>query len=142
VFTVPTLLRQSAIHGVGVFAVEAIPAGTVIWDFTPGVDWTLSPEELASFPEPFQGRLRHYTYLDDTGVYVLCGDHARFMNHSDAPNCDDRGPFTVTNRDILAGEELTCDYRTFDLEFDGTTFLPDSVEVTVARAGAAATAHG
>jgi len=143
VFTVPTVLRRSAIHGVGVFAVELIPAGTLIWDFTPDVDWTLTPDELASFPEPFQAKLRRYTYLDDAGVYVLCGDHARFMNHSVAPNCDDRGAYTVTNRDIHPGEELTCDYRAFDTEFDGSELqLPvaeaRSGEPSANRVGAAA----
>lgn len=46
---------------------------------------------------------------------VLCGDNARFMNHSFEPNCDDDGgEFTTAARDIEAGEELTCDYRRFD----------------------------
>ena len=136
VFTVPTVLRRSAIHGVGVFAVEFIPARTMIWDFTPEVDWTLTAEELASFPQPFQSRLRHYTYLDETGVYVLCGDHARFMNHADLPNCDDRGSYTVTNRDIEPGEELTCDYRTFDLEFDGSELRAPATDAIAAEAPA------
>jgi hypothetical protein len=48
---------------------------------------------------------------------VLCGDNAKFMNHSFEPNCDDvDGPYTVTKRDIATDEELTCDYRLFDLE--------------------------
>lgn len=49
-------------------------------------------------------------------MLVLCGDNARFMNHSFEPNCDDRTGVTFALRDILAGEELTCDYRVFDLE--------------------------
>ena len=116
-FLVPTYLADSAIHGVGVFAAEPIPAGTRIWEFTDGVDWRLTPEELASFPEPYQSRLRMWCYLGDDGYYVLCGDNGKFMNHSDTPNCDDpEGRYTVTNRAIEAGEELTCDYRTFDRE--------------------------
>lgn len=118
-FTIPTILRASPIHGVGVFAAESICAGTPIWEFTPGVDWTLKPVELASFPEPFQSRLRHYTYLDQHGVYVLCGDNARFMNHAADPNCDDSGEKTVAGRDIVPGEELVCDYGAFDVEFKG-----------------------
>jgi uncharacterized protein len=115
--SVATYLRNSRIHGVGVFAADFIPAGTVIWDFTPGVDWRLAPRELEAFPEPFQTHLRRYAYLDESGDYILCGDNARFMNHSPLPNCDDRGSVTTASRDIQPGEELTCDYRTFDLEF-------------------------
>ena len=105
----------STIHGTGVFAVEPIASGTRLWEFTEGVDWRIEPEELASFPEPYQTRLRAWCYLND-GRYVLCGDAAKFMNHSDTPNCDETPLYTVANRDIGAGEELTCDYRTFDLE--------------------------
>ena len=39
------------------------------------------------------------------------------MNHQDDPNCDDTRPgLTIARRDIQAHEELTCDYRVFDLE--------------------------
>ena len=56
---------------------------------------------------------------------MLCADYARFFNHSDDPNvrntddssqngwCVDRAA-----RDITRGEELTCDYREFDADFD------------------------
>ncbi len=114
---VPTYVAHSPIAGMGVFAATDIPEGTVIWAFEEGVDWRLHPEEFNEFPEPYRSRLRHYIYLDDTGHYVLCGDNTRFMNHSDEPNCEEPpGAFTVACRNIKAGEELTCDYRTFDRE--------------------------
>jgi SET domain-containing protein len=112
---VPTFLAPSPIAGVGLFAATDLAAGTIIWEYTEGVDWRLSPEELTGFPEPYRSRLRHYVYEEDTGWFVLCGDNAKFMNHADTPNCDDPdGAFTVTNRLVRAGEELTCDYRSFD----------------------------
>ncbi|HSM59392.1 MAG TPA: SET domain-containing protein, partial [Longimicrobiales bacterium] len=44
-------------------------------------------------------------------------DNAKFMNHAIDPNCaDPEGEYTVTRRHVRAGEELTCDYRSFDLE--------------------------
>jgi uncharacterized protein len=117
VLRIPTYLAVSPIHGIGVFTAAPIPAGTRIWDFDDRVDWRIEPEELAAFPEPYQTRLRAWCYLDSDGRYVLCGDNAKFMNHHPAPNCDDpEGRYTVTNRDIAKGEELTCDYRTFDQE--------------------------
>jgi len=62
-------------------------------------------------------QLRHYVYEEDSGTFVLCGDNGKFMNHNDAPNCDDpEGAYTITNRHVRAGEELTCDYRSFDRE--------------------------
>jgi SET domain-containing protein len=114
---VPTYVASSKIAGVGLFAATDLPANAVIWEYSDGVDWKIAPSELMLFPEPFQSRLRHYLYQEDTGVYVLCGDNAKYMNHSEEPNCDDSGgEYTVTTRAIRAGEELTCDYRLFDRE--------------------------
>lgn len=122
-FGVPTFLAASPVHGVGVFAGQDIRAGTVIWEFTPGIDWRMPESAFDTFPEPYRSMLRPYCYEESEGVLVLCGDNARFMNHSFSPNCDDEGAQTTARRDIRAGEELTCDYRSFDLESarDGLT---------------------
>jgi SET domain-containing protein len=114
---VPTYVAPSSIAGLGLFAAKRLPAGCVIWEFTEGVDWRIEPSEFELFPEPYRSRLRHYLYQEDSGIFVLCGDNAKFMNHDEDPSCDDSGrTFSVTVRAIRAGEELTCDYRTFDLE--------------------------
>jgi SET domain-containing protein len=116
-FIIPTYLSNSPIHGVGVFTPEPIAKGTLLWEFDPSVDWRITPDELERFPEPYQSRFRMYCYLLPEGIYVFCGDNAKFMNHSTDPNCDDpEGYYTIANRDIEAGEELTSDYTTFDLE--------------------------
>lgn len=115
-FLVPTYLAQSRIHGLGVFTPVAIPAGTVVWDLNPEIDWAISPEALAQFPEPFRTRIRHYCYLNVDGVYMFCGDNGKFMNHENAPNCFEDDTRTIAARDIAAGEELTCDYRAFEHE--------------------------
>jgi uncharacterized protein len=128
---VPTYVAQSSIAGVGLYAATDLPSGFVIWEFSEGVDWRITPAELMLFPEPFQTKLRHYLYQEESGVYVLCGDNAKYMNHSDEPNCDDTGgEHTVTCRAIKAGEELTCDYRLFDLEAQtfGLSFNGQPVE--------------
>jgi hypothetical protein len=99
-----------------VFSPFFIPAGTTIWHFDPEVDWTLSGDDLERFPDAYREKIRSYCYLDDTGAWILCGDNARFMNHSDEPNCDDwTTRSTLAYRDIQPNEELTCDYRAFDL---------------------------
>lgn len=114
---VPTYVAPSRIAGVGLFAATALPRGARVWEYTDGVDWRIPPSQLVRFPEPFQSWLRHYLFLDEDGVYVLCGDNAKFMNHAPDPNCSDRDArFTVTIRPVQAGEELTCDYLEFDLE--------------------------
>jgi hypothetical protein len=114
-FLIPTYLAPSRIQGIGVFAAGDIPKGQLIWRFDPAVDWEFTAEELGRMPEPFQSRLKIYCYLNHRGTYWLCGDNARYVNHSEESNCDDTGgAVTVARRDIKAGEELTSDYRLFD----------------------------
>lgn len=122
---VPTYVDSSPIAGVGLYAGTDLAEGTIIWEYDETVDWQMTPGELASFPEPYRSRMKHYVYLDQSGLYVLCGDNARFMNHSQDPNCDDPdGAHTITRRAVRAGEELTCDYTQFDVESrkDGLAF--------------------
>lgn len=117
-FLVPVRLAPSPIHGFGAFAAARIPAGTRVWEFTDGVDYRIPDEDVQRAPEPWRSELLRYAYKDSTGDYILCGDAARFMNHSEDPSCDDSGDlYTVALRDIEPGQELTCDYRTFDLDW-------------------------
>ena len=123
---VKTYLAESRIHGIGLFAAQRIPEGTVIWRLEPSLDLELTEAQIEALAPPAREQIEKYTYLDLVrGTYVLCGDDARFFNHSDAPNCQDfpdaRGGTTVAARDIEEGEELTCDYASFDASW--TTHL-------------------
>jgi len=114
---VPTYVAPSAIHGLGLFAAEPIPAGTVVWRFNSVLDRVLDRAWAASLPEVAQQFLARYAYRRGTQL-VLCGDDGRFVNHSDAPTLAERpDTASVAARDIAAGEELTEDYRAFDDDF-------------------------
>jgi uncharacterized protein len=117
---VPTRLAQSAIHGFGVFAITAIPKGTPVWRFTPGLDMEFSPDIVPTLPPHVQQFFAHYGYRDrNVKRIVLCFDDARFVNHSETPNiatdyAQDAHGLDVALRDIAAGEELTMDYGGFE----------------------------
>ena len=117
---VRTRVAPSAIHGMGLFAVDAIPVGTPIWRFEPGFDREFSAAQFAALPPEAQTHLRWFAYVNKaTDGWVLSGDHACFMNHSPDPNTGaspETAPpvVTVARRDIPAGEELTCNYWDFD----------------------------
>lgn len=102
-------------HGIGVFADMDIPAGQTVWQLDERVDRVY--EDLDWAEEPLRSFLFTYTYRDPTRhVYVLCGDDARFVNHSDTPNVrpvHEAGLYVrdVAIRDIRRGDELTIDYR-------------------------------
>ncbi len=114
---VPTCVKLSPLHGLGVFATAPIPAGTETWRLSRW-DQQLTPEELAEMAPAARAAIAHHLYFH-AGRWVLCFDHGRFMNHSATPNTDCRSPLVnIALRDIDAGEELTCDYAEFDQRFD------------------------
>ena len=52
-------------------------------------------------------------------THLLCGDDARYTNHSGTPNTRCRDDHTYATRDIQPGEEITSDYAEFDVRFSG-----------------------
>jgi hypothetical protein len=117
---IKTRIERSSIHGLGLYADEAIPTGTVVWRFTPGFDLDADAVLLEALNVEHRQRLLHYGYIDaNTGRFILCCDDARFINHSTMPNVStkhgvDRYGVDVAIRDIAPGEEITMDYSTFE----------------------------
>ena len=113
---VETELRPSSIHGIGVFLLEPVSAGQLIWRFDSRVDRVYSDAELREMPEQLQTYLRTYSTLhDELKLWVLCGDNGRHFNHSETPNTHSLGAAfgdDVAAFDLSAGSELTSDYRT------------------------------
>jgi SET domain-containing protein len=113
---VQTELRPSPIHGLGVFLLEPVRQGGLIWRFDARIDRVYSPDEIASLPAHVQDYLRVYsTFHEGAGVYVLCGDNGRFFNHSETPSTVSNGISfgeDHAGRDLAIGDELTSDYRT------------------------------
>jgi SET domain-containing protein len=115
---VKTYLDNSTINGIGLFANQFIEKGTLIWKFTIFVDRTFSKHVVENMPESdMKEFIMKYSYLDNDSFphYVLCVDDARFMNHAKKPNTSNgEGKTTIANRDIMEGEELTCNYYEID----------------------------
>ncbi len=118
---VKTKIKESKIHGIGLFADEFIKKGTVIWRFTPGFDIKFTEEQILSFPDLVQIYLSKYTWKSKkSGLYCFCTDDGKFFNHSDNQNCfseylsdeDESQVFAI--RDIEIGEELTDNYSSFE----------------------------
>lgn len=112
------LRRISDEIGLGVFATRRIPRGTVVWALDE-LDLRLSPERVAALGPAYAPILSHFSYRDGDGASVVCWDLGRWVNHSCEPNVVSTGwEFDVAVRDIHAGEEITNDYSTLNLEAD------------------------
>ena len=113
---VETELKPSGIHGIGVFLLQPVRKGDLIWQYDSRIDRVYGKDEVASLPQHIQTYLQTYsTWHEMTGLWVLCGDNGRHFNHSDSPNTASDGiafgrDFAAMDLDI--GVELTSDYRT------------------------------
>lgn len=106
---VRTKIKNSNIHGIGLFADEFIYKGTVIWRLQKGFDIILSKEQFLQLPNLTQEYVIHFSHFDkEINCHVLCGDHARFFNKSEFPNCGgETHNETIALEDIECGAELT-----------------------------------
>jgi len=109
-------VRQSGVHGKGVFAVRPISAGDRIIEYKGEIiAW---PEALRRHPHnPDEPNHTFYFSLDD-GDHVIDanvdGNAARWINHACDPNCqadeNEGRVFIEALRDLQPGEELFYDY--------------------------------
>lgn len=140
---VETTIGPSPIHGTGLFAAQPIAAGTPTWGFHQGLDLVIPAADYAALPEPARRALRRYAYRSqDSGDLVLCADDARFFNHADEPTTTTvrlpgGGYLDVAARDLAVGDELTCDYRTFDADWREKLMRPGSPETGPASGASA-----
>ena len=119
-------VRESAIHGRGLFAVEAIAEGEVVAVKGGHIISDAMLQELRRIVGPAEIQID-----DDLFICPVTADEREgsmiFSNHSCEPNIGVRGQITfVAMRDISAGEELTHDWAMTD----------DDDSVTACRCGA------
>ena len=115
-------VRNSAIHGRGVFAARKLRKGKTVIEYKGDLTtWDIASLRPDSDPDnPYHTFIFELSdnRVIDAGVK---GNAARWINHSCDPNCltsedDDGRVFIEALRKIRSGEELTYDYR---LSYDG-----------------------
>lgn len=113
---VNTRLGLSDRHGIGLFAAQFIPKGTVTWEFSQELDTGYSEDQINRMSIPAREQFLKYAYFDKVlEKYILCFDDQRFINHcSVSPNILSTPWRDIAARDIQEGEELVCDYNCYD----------------------------
>jgi SET domain-containing protein len=109
-------VRNSRIHGRGVFALKRIPKGVRIIEYKGKL---ITDEEADRRYSRIHENSPHTMLFSLDGGLVIDatrrGNSARWINHSCAPNCEieEEGHqiFIDARRDIQPGEELTYDYN-------------------------------
>jgi uncharacterized protein len=115
------IIRSSDIHAAGCFALENIPKGTRL------LEYTGDRISKAEGDDRYEGREFTYLFGVGDGEVVIDGHGmAMFVNHSCDPNCetDEEGDrvFIASIADIAAGDELTYDYCLYDGDDDAPCY--------------------
>ena len=103
--------------GLGLFAAEFIPKGSIVWEFVEGVDIKVSADRVEKMSEVQQEYFEKYAWVEDDYYYSSC-DLTNFVNHSYQPNLKIIDEVMISLRDIYPGEELFENYAEFDDCFD------------------------
>jgi SET domain-containing protein len=110
------VVRQSGIHGRGVFALVDIPKGTRLIEY---LGERMSHKEAdRRYGDLHEGSAHTMLFAATDEVVIDAtkwGSSARWINHSCAPNCEaveeDGRVYVETLRAIRAGQELGYDYE-------------------------------
>jgi hypothetical protein len=128
-FNVNVELKESSVHGTGLFATQKIPKGTLIWSVIENENvvfinrqqfQTLCMSERSSKVSPDSFALwdtisTYSFYSASRDELGFCMDASRFWNHSvDSWNSSFDGKCSVAIRDIENGEEILENYLTYD----------------------------
>jgi SET domain-containing protein len=132
----PIEVRNSSVHGSGVFATRAIKKGERIIEY---LGERVSHKEADRRYELKDENDSHtFLFIVDSKTVIdagVAGNDARFFNQSCDPNCEStvekKRVFIDAMRDIASGEELTYDYQIYR-DWDD----PDNIdEVFACRCG-------
>jgi hypothetical protein len=130
-------VRDSPLHGLGVFATRRIRKGARIIEY---LGERVSHAEADRRYEDKDAQDAHtFLFIVDSRTVIdagVAGNDARFVNHACAPNCEsvieNRRVFIDAIRTIQPGEELTYDYQIPREASDP----PDVDEIFACRCGA------
>lgn len=110
------VVRNSKIHGKGVFAKRPIRKGTQILEYTGPIVSREEADEIGNTTVDGHTHTMLFTLDEDKVIDGNRGGDARYVNHSCDPNCeaiqyDDDTIWIEALRTIPKGQELTYDYH-------------------------------
>jgi uncharacterized protein len=131
-------VRNSRVHGLGVFALRRIRKGTRVIEY---LGERISHKEADRRYDLKEANDNHtFLFIVDGRTVIdagVNGNAARFINHTCGPNCEsvtqNRRVFIEAIRTIEPGEELAYDYQ---IEWDPQD-PPDIDEIFACRCGSA-----
>lgn len=116
-FRTEVKVATNPIMGLGLFALEFIPKGDIVWEFVDGVDIKVSVDCVKQMSKAQQEYFDKYGWIDGDYYYSSC-DLTNFVNHSSQPNLKFSNEIVIALEDIEIGQELFENYSDFDKYFE------------------------
>jgi SET domain-containing protein len=110
-------LKQSKVHGVGVFSTEYIKRGTKLPLFDDEEPRYIKFKDIEKFGIPFKIIKKHSIYDEERDMYIGPQNYNKmavgwFLNHSKSPNAMPDADYEYYSvRAIKPNEEITIDYN-------------------------------
>lgn len=111
---VKTYIDKDTFGGIGLFAKEFIPAGKLMWELQEPFDRVVSTSDIKllyrdNCADSLKEYIERYAY-EMNGKYCICGDDARFSNHSFKPNTISQWDKQWAKVDIQPGDQIFTNY--------------------------------
>jgi uncharacterized protein len=101
--------------GYGVFAIEDIPEGTIVY-VKDSLELVITPTDYLIHSEEMKNVIEKYSYIDPEGNRIISWDFAKYVNHCCNCNTISTGyGFEIAIREIKKGEQITDEYGLFNL---------------------------
>lgn len=116
-------LKESTVHGIGLFADEDIRINQLVYTASPLLDTNISSDTFDKLTESEKREIKWWGFWDkQNNVWHVDFDVSKFINHSTNPtltqDIDHKDAYLVATKDIKTGEELTQNYLEFESESD------------------------
>lgn len=116
-------LKESPLHGIGLFAQEKLSKGQLVYTASPLLDVNITQKEFDSLEKSEQDEIKWWGFFDTpTQMWHVDFDVSKFINHAkEATLTQDPAhteAYLITTREVAAGEELTQNYLEFESEED------------------------
>ena len=112
-------LKESGLHGIGLFANQDIKKGELIYTASPLLDVNINQEQFDSLNDSEKKEIKYWGFYDiPSKKWHVDFDVSKFINHLEIgsvtqdPNHTEA--YLVAAKDISSGEELTQNYLEFE----------------------------